>query len=218
MPRSRVHGERGSGAMSIFLVRHGETAGNAERVVQHADTPLSDVGLAQARSLARRLAEHGVKRILSSDYARAAMTAEAVRKETAAPLSHHPELRERHYGELRGRPYSEVGEYILKEGYEPPGGESWETFHARVDRAWERVCEAADPCSGNLAVFTHGLVCFSLAQNHLRLPEGTAAPMKFGNTSLTVIDPAPPWTVQLLGCCEHLKPELAHDGDRPSGI
>src|SRR5204862_339828 len=35
-------------AVQIFLVRHGETTGNASRVVQHPDNPLSPRGLAQA--------------------------------------------------------------------------------------------------------------------------------------------------------------------------
>src|SRR5262245_21507210 len=36
------------GVRSIFLIRHGETLGNASRVVQHPDDPLSPRGLAQA--------------------------------------------------------------------------------------------------------------------------------------------------------------------------
>ena len=42
--------------MTILLIRHGETALNAARIVQPADTPLSERGIAQARALARRLA------------------------------------------------------------------------------------------------------------------------------------------------------------------
>jgi broad specificity phosphatase PhoE len=40
----------------IYLVRHGETQGNALRVVQTPDVPLSPRGEEQARRLARRLA------------------------------------------------------------------------------------------------------------------------------------------------------------------
>jgi hypothetical protein len=45
--------------MSIILVRHGETALNAARVMQPADTPLSDLGKAQVLAVARRLAHAG---------------------------------------------------------------------------------------------------------------------------------------------------------------
>jgi len=35
-------------AMAIFLIRHGETLGNASRTVQLPDNPLSPRGVAQA--------------------------------------------------------------------------------------------------------------------------------------------------------------------------
>ncbi len=204
--------------MSVFLVRHGETAGNAQGVVQMPETPLSERGLQQAAALGERLAREGVDRILASDYARASMTAEAVQQATGATLELHPDLRERNYGELRGRPYSEVGEYILMEGYEPPGGESWEVFHARVDGAWKLVRDALERTRGNLAVVTHGLVCYSLALNHLTLPGEDDAPTRFGNTSLTVIERQAPYAVRLLGCCAHLDEAVADDPTPPSGI
>lgn len=190
--------------MSIFLIRHGETAGNANRVVQLPEAPLSPRGHAQAERLAERLAGEGIEQILSSDYARAEMTARALERATDAPLSIHRELRERNYGDLRGRPYTEVGQYILMEGYEPPNGEAWGVFHARVDRAWERVRSVIPVRRGSIAVVTHGLVCRSLVANHLSLPPGAEAPLRFGNTSVTVLDSEPPWRVQLLACCAHL--------------
>ena len=201
--------------MSIFLIRHGETAGNAARVVQMPETPLSARGLLQAERLSRRLASERIERILTSDYARAAMTAEALRKATGASVSVYPELRERNYGDLRGRPYTEVGDYILMEGYEPPNGEGWEVFHARVDRAWELVRRDVDSSSGHVAVVTHGLVCYSLVLRHLHLPDGGDAPTRFGNTSLTVVEPDRPWTVERLACCAHLEGETADDGAAP---
>ena len=41
--------------MTILLVRHGETDGNASRVLQRADVPLNERGMRQAERLARRL-------------------------------------------------------------------------------------------------------------------------------------------------------------------
>jgi len=71
-------------AMSILLVRHGETASNAARILQFPDVPLSDRGLAQAERVATRLAGLGAEGIVSSDYARAQMTAERVQAATGA--------------------------------------------------------------------------------------------------------------------------------------
>jgi broad specificity phosphatase PhoE len=40
--------------MTILLVRHGETAGNASRILQRPDVPLNERGLRQADLLAQR--------------------------------------------------------------------------------------------------------------------------------------------------------------------
>ena len=79
--------------MALFLIRHGETEGNALRIVQRPDIPLSPRGVMQAERLARRLAADGVRRIVSSDYARALTTAEHLRQTTGAPLAIEPLLR-----------------------------------------------------------------------------------------------------------------------------
>jgi broad specificity phosphatase PhoE len=190
--------------MSIFLIRHGETLGNASRTVQLPDNPLSSRGVAQAERLARRLASENIARILSSDYARAAATAEHLRLATGAPVRHSPLLQERNFGDIRGTPYAELGFDMFEPAYAPPNGETWDVFHARVDRAWALVQEEAATASGHIAVVTHGLVCRSLAARHLVLPEGEPAPLAWQNTALTIIDLPAPWRVRLLNCTAHL--------------
>lgn len=188
----------------IFLIRHGETLGNAARVVQHPDNPLSPVGVAQAERLARRLARESVARIVSSDYARAAATARSLESLTGAPLSFEPLLQERSFGDLRGRPYDKLGFDMFEPDYAPPNGETWPVFHARVDRAWARVQALAEGTDGHLAVVTHGLVCRSLAARHLILREGETVPLRWENASLTIVESPPPWRVRLLNCVTHL--------------
>jgi probable phosphoglycerate mutase len=144
-------------------------------------------------------------RIVSSDYLRAAATAEHLQRATGVALAFEPLLQERNFGDLRGRPYSELGFDMFEPDYAPPNGETWPVFHARVDRAWARVQALADKSGGNLAVVTHGLVCRSLAARHLILPEGESAPERWENTSLTIIDWPAPWRVRLLNCAAHLE-------------
>ena len=196
--------------MSIFLIRHGETLGNASRTVQLPDNPLSPRGIAQAELLARRLEREGIAAILSSDFARAAATAERLEQATGAPVRHDPLLQERNFGDIRGTPYAELGFDMFALDYAPPNGETWEAFHARVDRAWGLVQEAADAAGGHLAVVTHGLVCRSLAGRHLILPDGQEAPERWENAGLTVIDYPAPWRVQLLNSIAHLEDSAAH--------
>jgi probable phosphoglycerate mutase len=189
----------------ILLVRHGETELNAARVLQLPETPLSARGIAQAERLGRRLAEHPVAAIVSSDLARARMTAEAVAAATGAPVSLEAKLQERNFGDLRGTPYAELDEDPFAPGYVPPGGESWEDLHARVDAAWDLVLAAARAAgSGDLVVVTHGLVCHSLIRRRLSVAPPLVLPAGFANTSLTIVDPQPPWRVTRVNCTEHL--------------
>ena len=190
--------------MSIFLIRHGETLGNASRTVQLPDNPLSPRGMAQAEQLARRLEREGIASVLSSDLARAVATADYLRRATRALVRYDPLLQERNFGDIRGTPYAELGFDMFAPGYAPPNGESWEVFHARVDRAWALVQQAAAVAKGNLAVVTHGLVCRSLAGRHLILPDGQEAPERWENTALTIIDCPAPWRVRLLNSIDHL--------------
>ncbi|HXJ81758.1 MAG TPA: histidine phosphatase family protein [Candidatus Methylomirabilis sp.] len=190
--------------MAIYLIRHGETRGNAVRIVQRPEEPLSAHGIAQAERLARQLVAEGISRIVSSDLLRATMTAAALQRATGAPLQLDALLQERNFGDLRGTAYAVLDVDIFAPDYVPPNGESWEAFHERVDRAWAVVREVAASTGGHLAVVTHGLVCRSLAARHLALPAGTEVPVRWENTSLTIAEARAPWHVRVLNSITHL--------------
>ncbi len=190
--------------VSIYLIRHGETLGNASRTVQLPDNPLSPRGVAQAERLAEHLEHAGIAAILSSDFARAAQTAERLARVTGVPVLHDPLLRERNFGDLRGTPYAELALDLFAPDYAPPNGETWEVFHVRVDRAWALIQARAGAARVHLAVVTHGLVCRSLAARHLLLPEGEPVPERWENTGLTLVDHPAPWRVRLLNSVAHL--------------
>ena len=186
--------------MAIFLLRHGETDANATRVVQLPGVALSARGREQAASVARRLALEGVARIRTSDLARARETAAAIHAATGAPIDVDPALAERNYGAIRGRPYAELGTDIFAPDYEPPGGETWAAFHARVDRAWAHLLTLATATPGHVAAVTHGLVLDAVLRRHLG--GGDPRPVGWANTSVTVVEP--PGTLCLVGCTAHL--------------
>jgi broad specificity phosphatase PhoE len=189
----------------IHLIRHGETADNARRVLQFPDAPLSARGREQARVLAQRFANVPVAAVLCSDYRRAEATARCVAETTAAPLCSDPLLRERSFGDLRGTPYDELEVDPFAPDYAPPGGETWQLFHERVDAAWLRIRQAAADAAGPLVVVTHGLVCLSLARRHLLLPvDSEIEATGFANTSVTTFAPQAPYRVTELGCTRHL--------------
>ena len=203
--------------MSIFLIRHGETALNASRTLQPADTPLSPRGLAQAAAIANRLVEAGVVAIVSSDLPRAAQTAQAIADACRLPVRWEPLLHERNYGDLRGQPYDTLPFDPMTLDGAPPGGESIATFHARVAQAFARIVALRDTVDGNLAVVTHGLVIAAMLDLHARLADGIARPERLGNTSLTVLTAQSPHEVGLLDCTRHLQAEAADDRRSLSG-
>jgi probable phosphoglycerate mutase len=181
--------------------------------VQPPDAPLSAAGRAQAERIGARLAAAGIGRIVSSDLPRAVATAEAIARHTAASLAFDPDLQERNYGAIRGTPYAALREDIFGPDYEPPEGETWEAFHARVDRAWAKVVAAADG-PGALAVVTHGLVCWSIVSRKVTASGAPCTSMRFGNTSLTILEGPAPWRAALVDCTAHLDGSEGRAGAR----
>jgi probable phosphoglycerate mutase len=155
-------------ATTIILIRHGETAWNAERRLQgHLDIPLNAEGERQAELLAGALASEAIDLIVSSDLARARQTAQAVAGPRGLDLQQDPALRERAYGGFEGLLYSEIearfpAAFAAWQAREvdvplPEGkhiGESFRAFYARATGAilaWG----AAHP-GKTLALVAHG--------------------------------------------------------------
>ncbi|HEX3766012.1 MAG TPA: histidine phosphatase family protein [Kofleriaceae bacterium] len=198
--------------MSILLIRHGETAANVARIMQRPEQPLSARGVRQAAQLAERLLGLGFVHVLCSDLVRAQMTAAPLAARGHA-IEYSPLLQERNFGDLRGTPYDQLTEDPWAPGFAPPNGETVEMFHRRVAQAFALIAERRRGLSGALVVVTHGLVCRALLANHVR---AGAVPEQFANTSVTVIDPAPPFAAQLVNCTQHLTPELDAAGGGPA--
>lgn len=72
--------------MKVYLVRHGETTGNLKNFHQLPETPLTEAGVVQAKSVAKRLKNCGVDLVYSSPNKRAVQTAEIISGETGAPV------------------------------------------------------------------------------------------------------------------------------------
>ena len=181
---------------TILLIRHGETAWNAERRLQgHLDIPLNQEGERQARLLAAALAAEPLDLIVSSDLSRARQTAQAVASLRGLPLQVDPALRERCYGGFEGLLYSEIEarfprEFAAWQGRDvdavlPPGanrGESFRDFYARATGAI--LALGAAHAGKTIALVAHGgvLECaYRLAQD---LPLETPRNFKVFNASI----------------------------------
>ena len=154
----------------LILIRHGETAWNRERRMQgQTDTPLSDVGRAQAEAVGQRLARHRFAALYSSDLARAWDTAAAIARASGHEIRREPALRERTFGVFEGLTYDEMARRYPAEHarfsardpeYAVPGGESPRQFFERTLACMEGIAAAhAGEC---VVVVTHGLVLDTL--------------------------------------------------------
>lgn len=148
----------------LCIVRHGETAWNAEgRVQGQLDVPLNEVGLAQARAVAAALQGESFTTIYSSDLQRVTQTAEPTARMLGLPVHVDARLRERHYGMFQTLTYAEVKikhpeDYARFKDKDPDydfrTGESLRAFSAR---SVDCVADLASRHPGeSILVFTHG--------------------------------------------------------------
>jgi probable phosphoglycerate mutase len=154
----------------ILLIRHGETLWNQQgRMQGQNDSPLTALGLQQARLLARRLKNVRFTALYSSDLGRAHQTARCIADETGHEIVADPGLRERSFGIFEGLTNAEI-EKRYPEHYAPfaarephfamPHGESGAQFRARCVETLERI--AGRHPDEVVAVVSHGLVLDSM--------------------------------------------------------
>ena len=168
----------------IFLLRHGQTAWNAEQRIQgQLDIPLDATGLQQAQRLAGALRDEAIEVLYSSDLQRAAQTAAPLAAATGLPVQTDARLRERSFGAFEGRTYAEIEtqwpqdalRWKLREpGFGPGGGEPLQAFYDRSVQAVLRL--AARHPGQTIAIVAHGgvLDCVYRAAVHadLQAPRG----------------------------------------------
>lgn len=196
--------------MWIYLIRHAETDGNIQRIVQVPETPLSERGEKQAQQLGRAYANEPIAKVLSSDYARTRATANALSKEIGCTLTFNELLRERHFGELRGMCYDDIKDDFFARGYQPPGGESYVQFVERIQKAWSHINAVANEQTASLAVVSHGLVIRCIMTEILKLPPAVLAATDVKNTSVIKIRKNDFNDIPLLCDINHLDRSLVH--------
>jgi broad specificity phosphatase PhoE len=156
-------------ATKLFLVRHGQSAGNAEgRFGGHSATPLSELGFEQARITAEALARENINAIYSSDLLRAVQTAEPLSKLTGLPIITKQEFRERNVGVLEGLTFDESKQEYPNDYYALVNRNihhvitKGESYSDLLDRIKGELREITRKHRGErIAIFTHtGALCF----------------------------------------------------------
>jgi probable phosphoglycerate mutase len=182
--------------MRLLLIRHGETAANAEgRLQGHIDFPLSERGRRESELLAERLAGLSVQALYASPLARAREAAEIVSARLGLPIEVRGALMERSVGELAGLTREEIRarypEYVkaraeARPDVGVPGYEVDGEFQRRVLECLGTIVEAHP--GETVAAITHGGVIGAYVRETLRLPIVRPNPFAVSNGSITTID------------------------------
>jgi broad specificity phosphatase PhoE len=133
-----------SGVRTVFLVRHGRTALNAqERLRGLLDVELDDTGRAEAGALARRFAGAALAVVLTSPLTRARQTAAPIAAAAGARVEVDAALTDRDYGSWAGHPAEEVrAQFGSIDG--APGVEPEAELRSRALGALERAAARAE--------------------------------------------------------------------------
>jgi probable phosphoglycerate mutase len=148
----------------LLLIRHGETAWNAEHRIQgRLDVPLSATGIWQAGRLAERLAAERIDAVIASDLARAWLTAGPLAERHGLAVRPEPRLRERAFGIFEGHTLEQIAsrwpsEFAAWRERDPawaiPEGESGTEFIERVNAALHDI--ALEWVGATVAIVAHG--------------------------------------------------------------
>ena len=153
----------------LFLVRHGQSNGNAEgRFGGHSPTPLSDLGRQQADLTAKTLFKERITAIYSSDLLRAVQTAEPLAKLTDLPIIATPAFRERKVGVLEGLTFDESKAAHPKDYFALVNRNihhvitNGESYRQLLRRATKELHEILRTHHGeNVVIFSHtGAICY----------------------------------------------------------
>jgi probable phosphoglycerate mutase len=186
-----------SGALRVYLVRHGQAFSNLDPV---PDLPpgeldhLTALGTRQAEAAGRALAGRGVTRVLTSPASRARETAEGISQVLGlSPPAVEPRLRSLELGRgTDGRKLTwkdRAAEWEAGRDPSPPEGESMERVGDRVDLLVRALARSRR--GTGVVLVAHGEVLAAYL-GHVR---GTLAPKRYppglANGSITVVDVAP---------------------------
>lgn len=182
----------------LYVVRHGRTADNANKVFQgQGGSRLDEVGAAQAERIAARLAGASIDRVVTSDLERARQTAERIAAASGlAPPWERADLREVDVGAWTGKPFDVVREEHAEEwaawcagiDVRRGGGETYAELALRISTAMLDVAREHE--GRRVAVVSHGAAIRALVMHTLGLSyaEASRALGAVVNTALTTFE------------------------------
>lgn len=130
----------------IYFTRHGQTETNVKGIFNVSDVGLTTQGVEQAHEIARKAAEIGIIKIISSPLKRAKQTTEIVAADLGIDLDNikfDPNLVERNVGVLLGKPNNGMTTATIPEDTE--GAETKQAVFARAKQLLADYLKSSDP-------------------------------------------------------------------------
>ncbi|WP_078551561.1 histidine phosphatase family protein [Bacillus alkalicellulosilyticus] len=181
--------------MRLYLVRHGESLGNVQGIIQgQADFPLSPLGQIQVQQLGKHFQSIPFDYIYSSDLTRAQETAQAIASNREKTIHPWEKVREIFLGPLQGKTQQEIfTEYpeledraLLTSGI--AGTETVEDITSRCAYVWDQMTKAHQ--DNDVVIVSHGgfisiFIMYLMLGNDWHLHH---RPFHIGNTGITLIE------------------------------
>ncbi len=186
--------------MTVILVRHAESEGNVGGMIQGwTDMRLTEAGVGQARSVAKRLAAlpivaQPIVAVYTSPLARAHQTASGIAEALGLGLIEEPDLRERNYGRAQGLTWADAAA-------------RWPLGEASHHRDWAMAVPEVESLAGlrrravgvvnalldrhvdeTVVCVSHGGTLVQIIAHLFGLPEDVWPRIRMSNTSLTIVE------------------------------
>ena len=182
---------------TLIVVRHGQSVSNVNGTFTgHMDSPLSELGVLQARKSADYLKNKQIDVIYSSDLKRAMQTAEPLASAKNIEIIPDRRLREICGGDWEGKCGAEI-EKLYPENYAiwkqdvyrstPDGGESFLDVAKRMNDFLDEILQKHR--GETVALFSHALAVRSLACKWFSLPLDRVNEVPWSaNASISIVE------------------------------
>jgi probable phosphoglycerate mutase len=200
----------------IILVRHGQAVWNAEgRRQGNLDSPLSELGILQAKSVAEKLRLEEFSTIYTSDLGRAYRTARYIADASGHKVLEDRRLREQNEGVFEGLTDEEAGakypeayqEYLKRSpDYAIPGGESLLQLQERAVGVFRELAGRHE--GERLLVISHAGLLSAFIRYILGIPLDVPRRFRLSHASISLVSHDGDegiWHVVTLGEISHLK-------------
>src|SRR3990167_4847296 len=177
---------------TLFLIRHGRTAWNAERRIQgQANIPLDEVGNSQVLSLAQSLLPERFEAIYSSPLHRALQTAGVIARGRKLDVIIDNRLIERDYGLWTGMLDAEARQQytdIFSGNWRVsgiPGGENQQVLVSRAVSFLDDILNRHP--EGQIAIASHDCLLGAMLGSILKMPLEMHEALRFKNCGYAIV-------------------------------